>query len=37
MTKTYQKQLVGVFGDPVDDNPSVVVEHGRNRCDGVLL
>ena len=22
----YQKKLVGVFGDPVDDNPSVVIE-----------
>ena len=26
MGKSYQKQWVGVFGDPVDDNPTVVME-----------
>ena len=26
MSKSYQKQWVGVFGDPVDDNPTVVME-----------
>ena len=26
MKKNYQRDLVGVFGDPVDDNPSVVIE-----------
>lgn len=26
MKRVYQKQLLGVFGDPVDDNPSVVIE-----------
>ena len=26
MKKSYQKQWVGVFGDPVDDNPTVVME-----------
>ena len=26
MSKNYQEKLVGVFGDPVDENPSVVIE-----------
>ena len=26
MGKSYQKQWTGVFGDPVDDNPTVVME-----------
>ena len=26
MRGKYQRQLVGVFGDPVDDNPTVIME-----------
>ena len=37
MTKTYQKQLVGVFGDPVDDNPSVVVEQAAFDAYGIPM
>ncbi len=27
--KNYRAELTGVFGDPVDDNPTGIVEEGR--------
>ena len=37
MSKHYQEQLVGVFGDPVDENPSVVIEQAAFDACGLPL
>lgn len=37
MAKSYQKQWVGVFGDPVDDNPTVVMEQAAFDHAGIPM
>lgn len=34
MQKTYRKELVGVFGYPVDENPTVIPEEAAFRKMG---
>ena len=37
MEKNYRAELVGVFGDPVDDNPTGVMEEAAfEACGGNL-
>ncbi len=35
MAKNYRAELVGVFGDPVDDNPTGVMEEAGFRAKGL--
>lgn len=37
MGKSYQKQWAGVFGDPVDDNPTVVMEQAAFDAAGIPM
>ena len=37
MGKSYQKQWTGVFGDPVDDNPTVVMEQAAFDAAGIPM
>ena len=37
MAGKYQKQWVGVFGDPVDDNPTVVMEQAAFDAEGIPM
>lgn len=37
MSKSYQKQWTGVFGDPVDDNPTVVMEQAAFDAEGIPM
>ena len=35
MARNYRAELVGVFGDPVDDNPTGVMEEAGFRAKGL--
>jgi shikimate dehydrogenase len=35
MKKSYRSELVGVFGDPIDDNPTIAVEEAAFKAKGL--
>ena len=37
MSTSYQRQLTAVFGDPVDDNPTVVMEQAAFDAEGIPM
>lgn len=37
MAKNYRAELVGVFGDPIDENPTGVMEEASFAALGLIL